>query len=337
MKSIQVKWLLIAIIGILSIITVTLCFRLKKLNDTVNNLYLSNSSNDIKQINSLIFESHFKDDLVLSGFNTSTTIIITFFTVIIALGGYISFQKIEKDIEKLKESATTIEETANEVKKAKSIIEKTANEVKEAKSKIDKTTKEVQDAKSKIEETASEVEDAKIKIEETASEVEDAKIKIEETATDVKETELKLIFLNIQEQQHAIGRYSMLTTQYCTEKTNSTFDSYFIFNHLSSSYIKLEMIDRLISTIDTNEEFLEDFTTQREKSIKYIQKNQEILIKFFINNKKNITDINILTLHLWFISLEKNITINNIPELKDDYKKLVDIINKYKEEKNIHL
>lgn len=115
MKSIQIKWLLIAIIGLLAIILAIVCFKIANLNNTISELHLANSSNDIKELNKLIFESHFKDDLVLNSFNITTTIIITFFTVIIALGGYLSFSKINEEINDLKKIQEENNKTATKV------------------------------------------------------------------------------------------------------------------------------------------------------------------------------------------------------------------------------
>ncbi|WP_413513227.1 hypothetical protein [Myroides odoratus] len=81
------------------------------------------SEQNIPELNDAIFVSNFKDNLVLNSFNTSITIIITFFTVLIALGAVFSFKRVDDDIEKLKESTTKIETISKDVEKTKSKIE----------------------------------------------------------------------------------------------------------------------------------------------------------------------------------------------------------------------
>ncbi|WP_158963452.1 hypothetical protein [Myroides fluvii] len=95
-------YVLSSLIGILFVISYTLYSRLNNLNKTLDQLYITNSEKDLRQINSLIFESHFKDDLVLSSFNISTTIIIAFFTVLIALGAVFSFKRVDDEMNKNK-------------------------------------------------------------------------------------------------------------------------------------------------------------------------------------------------------------------------------------------
>ncbi|WP_158962567.1 hypothetical protein [Myroides fluvii] len=95
-------YVLSSLIGVLFLISFALYSRLNNLNKTLDQLYITNSEKDLKQINSLIFESHFKDDLVLSNFNISITIIIAFFTVLIALGAVFSFKRVDDEIENLK-------------------------------------------------------------------------------------------------------------------------------------------------------------------------------------------------------------------------------------------
>ncbi|MFM9400813.1 hypothetical protein ACKLNQ_02600 [Myroides odoratimimus] len=97
--------------------------RLENLNNSIQNLYLSNNK-ELQQINNLIFESHFKDDLILNNFNTSTTIIIAFFTALIALAGVFSFKKIDEDIKELKKLKQEVEKANTEIKNTynKSII-----------------------------------------------------------------------------------------------------------------------------------------------------------------------------------------------------------------------
>lgn len=218
MKSIQVKWLLTAIIGILLFVSTTLYYRLDKLNNTIHNLYLSNSSNDIKQINSLIFESHFKDDLVLSSFNTSTTIIITFFTVIIALGGYLSFNKINEEIKDLK----TLKQ-----------------EVEEAQSKIKTTTIEVKEAKSKIETTAIDVEEAKIHVQITA-------FKTENLHNYVLEEKAEDFFSKIFNTITALNIYT-------AEKKDIPIDVHFFFNGINTTLTTLTLFKQFL---DYNKEKL---------------------------------------------------------------------------------
>ena len=107
---------LAVIIGILSIATYSLYSRLNNLNESISKLHIINNK-DLSQVNNLIFESHFKDDLVLSNFNNSITIIIAFFTVLIALGAVFSFKRIDDEIKELKTTTNEINETKKEIEK----------------------------------------------------------------------------------------------------------------------------------------------------------------------------------------------------------------------------
>ncbi|KZE82864.1 hypothetical protein AV926_04770 [Myroides marinus] len=300
-------FLISAALGIVFYIQYQLFLRIENINNSIEDLKLKNDEK-LVDVYKLIFESHFKDDLVLSGFNTSTTIIIAFFTALIALGAVFSFKKIDEDIKELKKSATTIEKTANEVKDTRSKIEGTANEVKDARSKIEETATEVKDAKSKIDETTKEVQDAKSKIEETASEVEDAKIKIEETATEVEDAKIKIVntsnkinsinthvqglskvFLksNASSIQTELALNTVNIYSYCKEKIDKPFELHFIYNAISNYVFKIKLFDILNSSNNSKDIDLED---TYKKSKEAITKGFKTINTFLSNNKYLITD-----------------------------------------------
>lgn len=105
------KFLIIALIGLLGLNgyllnkLASLTTRFEKINNTIEDLSIVNNQNkELRDINNLIFQSNFKDDLVLNNFNLTIGIILGFFTILIGLGVYLSFQRIDEDIKKLIES-----------------------------------------------------------------------------------------------------------------------------------------------------------------------------------------------------------------------------------------
>ncbi|MDM1397085.1 hypothetical protein HX049_07845 [Myroides odoratimimus] len=123
-------FLISAVFGIVFYIQYQLFLRIDNINNSIENLKLKNDEK-LADVYKLVFESHFKDDLVLSGFNTSTTIIITFFTVIIALAGFISFKKIDEDIKVLKAETAKIEGTSKKLDDVNIASNKRYNEFQE--------------------------------------------------------------------------------------------------------------------------------------------------------------------------------------------------------------
>ncbi|MDR2223778.1 MAG: hypothetical protein LBE34_13750 [Flavobacteriaceae bacterium] len=122
MNIVRIFYFLIsAAIGIVFYIQYQLFIRIDNINNSIENLKLKNDKK-IVDVYKLIFESHFKNDLVLSSFNISTTIIITFFTIIIALGGYLSFNKINDEIKKLKKLKKEVKETKTKIEDISSEI-----------------------------------------------------------------------------------------------------------------------------------------------------------------------------------------------------------------------
>ena len=79
------------------------------LNKTIENLSALNNS-DLKSDAQAIFQSSFKDDLVLNSFSNSITIIIAFFTTLIALAAVFSFKKIDQEINYLKKSMDEVQD-----------------------------------------------------------------------------------------------------------------------------------------------------------------------------------------------------------------------------------
>ncbi|MDM1065820.1 hypothetical protein HXZ88_09315 [Myroides odoratimimus] len=130
------KFLIISLIGLLGLNgyllnkLASLTTRFEKIDNSIENLSkINNQNKELRDINNLIFQSNYKDDLVLNNFNLTIGIILGFFTILIGLGVYLSFQRIDEDIKELKESATTIEETANEVEVTKNDLQDISIEI----------------------------------------------------------------------------------------------------------------------------------------------------------------------------------------------------------------
>lgn len=118
--------------------------------DTLTKIYTT-SNTHLKHVYTGIFESNFKDDLVLNSFNNSITIVITFFTVLIALGGYLSFKKIEDDIENLNIITTDFKNTEVKINEARAKIENAEIKINKAQTKIENAEIKINEAQTKIE------------------------------------------------------------------------------------------------------------------------------------------------------------------------------------------
>lgn len=151
------KFLIIALIGLLGLNgyllnkLASLTARFEKIDSTIENLSkINNQNKELRDINNLIFQSNYKDDLVLNNFNLTIGIILGFFTILIGLGVYLSFQRIDEDIKELKESATTIEETASKVENSNKNIKQIAIEIEDAKVNIQDIALEIKNTKLEI-------------------------------------------------------------------------------------------------------------------------------------------------------------------------------------------
>ncbi|WP_353119445.1 hypothetical protein [Myroides odoratus] len=103
----------------------------EKLDSTIEKLSeINNQSIEIKDINRLMFESNFKDNVVLNHFNLTIGIILGFFTILIGLGVYLSFQRIDEDIKELKTTFSTVKEIKSNIDKAALDIKETKKEFK---------------------------------------------------------------------------------------------------------------------------------------------------------------------------------------------------------------
>lgn len=121
-------FLISAALGIAFYIQYQLFLRIDNINNSIENLKLKNDEK-LADVYKLVFESHFKDDLVLSGFNISTTIIIAFFTALIALGAVFSFKKIDEEIKELKTTSNKIYDLEIEINNLYSKILKSEKKV----------------------------------------------------------------------------------------------------------------------------------------------------------------------------------------------------------------